>query len=64
MPAEFRLILTATFSSTAPRDTCYNALKNQVVAYAAAHPAELKRADMTRDDYYVQEVPVVSEKVV
>lgn len=56
MQVEYRLILTATFNTSAPRNACFNALKAQVQAYAAAHPADLKRADMTKDSYQVPEV--------
>jgi hypothetical protein len=63
MISEFRLILTGTFVNAADRDACYNALKAQVAGYAAANPGKLKRADMTRDDYFIADANA-TEKVV
>jgi hypothetical protein len=63
MISEFRLILTGTFTAAADRDACYNSLKTQVQGYATANPGKLKRADMTRDDYFIADAQA-TEKVV
>jgi hypothetical protein len=63
MISEFRLILTATFVNAADRDSCYVALRTQAQSYATANPGKLKRADMTRDDYFIADSNA-TEKVV
>lgn len=63
MSIEFRIILTATFTTAAQRDAAYTALRTAMTNYAATRPGDLKRADMTRDDYYIADANV-TEKVV
>lgn len=63
MIVEFRVILTATFVDAAKREMAYAALKTAMTNYAGAHPGDLKRANMTRDDYYVADGNA-TEKVV
>jgi hypothetical protein len=63
MLAEFRLIMTGTFNAAADRDACYASLKTQIQTYNTNNPGKLKRADMTRDDYFIPDGNVV-EKVV
>ena len=55
MITEFRLILTGTFVNSSDRDACYTALKSQIQTYNANNPGKLRRADMTRDDYMVND---------
>ena len=63
MLAEYRLILTGTFIAAADRDACYTSLKTQIQTYNTNNPGKLKRADMTRDDYFIPDANV-TEKVV
>ena len=63
MLAEFRLIITATFNNVSDRDAAYTALRTQISNYNTANPAKLKRADMTRDDYYIPDAQA-TERVV
>jgi hypothetical protein len=63
MISEFRLILTGTFVNAADRDACFAALKTQIQTYNTNNPGKLKRADMTRDDYFIADANA-TEKVV
>jgi hypothetical protein len=54
MRNEFRIIFTATFDSAIERDKAYNNLKT-VVADTVSKVATYRRADMTKDDYLVNE---------
>lgn len=63
MITEFRMLITATFNLAADRDAAYNALRTQIQNYATVNPNKLKRADMTRDDYFIADGNV-TEKVV
>jgi hypothetical protein len=63
MTSEFRLILTGTFVNAADRDACYTALRSQITTYNTNNPGKLKRADMTRDDYFIADANA-TEKVV
>lgn len=62
MKTEYRIIFTATFDTVAERDKMYNALKSATVTLAGS--AIAKRADMTKDEYVVQEVATATEKVI
>lgn len=62
MATEYRFAITATFANSTKRDNAYNALKSQIQNYATNNPGDLKRADMTRDDYYLPDR--TSEQVV
>ncbi len=62
MQTEYRIIFTATFNTAAERDKAYDSLK-AVVASTASKAATYKRADMTKDEYLVNE-PQVTEKVI
>ena len=53
MISEYRVVITATFNSAVDRDAAYNAIKNQVQGYNTSNPGKIKRADMTRDDYFI-----------
>jgi hypothetical protein len=63
MIAEFRMIITGTFVNAADRDAAYNAMKTNIQTYNANNPGKLKRADMTRDDYFIPDGNA-TEKVV
>jgi hypothetical protein len=63
MIAEFRLLLTVTFTNASDRDAAYAAMKSQIQTYNTNNPGKLKRADMTRDDYFISDANA-SEKVV
>ena len=63
MLAEYRLLMTATFNVMADRDAAYAAMKTQIQTYATNNPGKLKRADMTRDDYFIADAQA-TEKVV
>ena len=63
MISEFRLILTGTFVNAADRDACFASLKTQIQTYNTNNPGKLKRADMTRDDYFIADANA-TEKVV
>jgi len=63
MISEFRLILTGTFVNAADRDACFSSLKTQIQTYNTNNPGKLKRADMTRDDYFIADANA-TEKVV
>ena len=63
MLAEYRLILTGTFNAAVHRDTAYTAMKSQIQTYNTNNPGKLKRADMTRDDYFIADGNA-TEKVV
>lgn len=63
MIAEYRLIITATFNVAADRDAAYASLKTQIQDYNTAYPGNLKRADMTRDDYFIPDA-AATEKIV
>lgn len=52
MTTEYRIILTATFSSEAERDKAYNSLKT-VIASTVSKVAAYKRADLTKDSYFI-----------
>lgn len=62
MTTEYRITLTATFATAAERDKAYVALK-AAVATSIASTATFKRADMTKDEYNVQEEHI-TEKVI
>ena len=59
---EYRIIYTATFDTAAERDKAYDSLKT-VVLSTASKAATYKRADMTKDEYMVNDPPI-SEKVI
>lgn len=61
MTTEYRIIFTATFNTMAERDKAYTALKANIATLATT--ATFKRADMTKDDYNIQEAPS-TEKVI
>ena len=63
MKVEFRMLITGTFNTAVDRDAAYTSMKNQIQAYASANPDKLKRADMTRDDYFIADAQA-TEKVV
>jgi hypothetical protein len=63
MLAEYRLLLTGTFNAAADRDAAYAAMKTQIQTYNTNNPGKLKRADMTRDDYFIADAQA-TEKVV
>jgi hypothetical protein len=63
MSNEFRIILTATFIDAAKRDGAYSALKTTLINYAASHSGDLKRADITRDDYFIADANA-TEKII
>lgn len=63
MIVEYRLLITATFADKTDRDNAANALKTQIVNYAGNNPGKLKRADVTRDDYFIPDANA-TEKVV
>jgi len=67
MVIEYRVIFTMTFNSAADRNTAYDYLKTTTVPglVAAAQGAgiTIKRADMTKDDYFIPDAQV-SEKVI
>jgi hypothetical protein len=63
MLAEYRMIITATFNASVDRDAAYTSMKNQIQTYATNNPGKLKRADMTRDDYFIADAQA-TEKVV
>jgi hypothetical protein len=56
MAVEYRLMLTATFSVAADRDTAYTGLRSQLQTYITNNPGKIKKADMAKDDYFVAEV--------
>jgi hypothetical protein len=62
MKTEYRIIFTATFDTLAERDKMYVALKDGVVG-TISKAGIAKRADMTKDEYQLNE-PTVSEKVI
>lgn len=62
MTTEYRVVFTATFSTAAERDKIYGWIKNKAVDLASA--AAVKRADVTKDEYPIQEVATVSEKII
>ncbi len=64
MITEFRMILTATFSSRAERDAAITALTTQIQSYNTAHPGAIKRADISGDDYMIADTPFPATKVV
>jgi len=63
MIIEYRLIITATFAEKADRDAAANALKTQIVNYSNNNSGKIKRADVTRDDYFIPDANA-TEKVV
>lgn len=64
MKTEYRIIFTAAFDTAAERDKAYGVLKTFVTSDAMTKVALFKRADMTPDEYSIQERPAVSEKVI
>ncbi len=54
MKTEFRIMATMTFDNAADRDTWFTAIKTAVVNAKPSKPP-YKRADMTKDEYSVQE---------
>jgi len=67
MVIEYRVIFTMTFNSVADRNTAYDYLKGTtipgLVSAAQGSGITIKRADMTKDDYFIPEAQV-SEKVI
>jgi hypothetical protein len=63
MKTEFRIIFTATFDTAAERDKAYDSLKAGIAA-SISKAATFKRADMTKDEYNIQDNPTTSEKVI
>jgi len=62
MAQEYRIILTATFSTLAQRDTAYAQLKTAVTSWKVT-AAGVKRTDMTKDDYVIADAPVATETI-
>jgi hypothetical protein len=67
MTTEYRIIFTFTFNAESDRDTAYTYLKNTtvpgLVAAANAASITIKRADMTKDEYLIQDANT-TEKVI
>jgi hypothetical protein len=67
MVSEFRIIFTMTFNSNNDRNTAYDYLKNTtipgLVSAASGAGITIKRADMTKDDYFIPDAQV-TEKVI
>lgn len=61
MKQEYRIILTATFETPEEREKMYQALKEQMLS-VVKNSGIAKRADMTRDDYFIQDP--MTEKVI
>lgn len=62
MAAEYRIILTATFTTQAARDTAYTDLKARVTTWKGG-ATNVKAVNMTKDDYVVSDVPVATETI-
>lgn len=62
MKTEYRIIFTATFDTAAERDGFYTKLKTGLASVKVG--STVTRADMTRDEYQIQDVPTVTEKVI
>lgn len=59
---EYRFIFTGTFTTAIERDKAADWLESKVALLGAA--AKFKRADITRDDYPIPDLDVVSKKVI
>lgn len=59
---EYRFIFTGTFTTAIERDKAADWLESKVALLGAA--AHFKRADITRDDYPIPDLDVVSKKVI
>ena len=64
MTTEFRLILTALFTTKADRDAAIAALTPLVQQWSNNHPGAMKRADISGDDYMIPDGPVAPTKIV
>jgi hypothetical protein len=62
MRTEYRIIFTATFDTLEEREKMYGSLKTQVLD-TISKSGIAKRADMTRDEYLVNEAPA-TERVI
>jgi hypothetical protein len=60
---EYRVLLTATFTTEAARNAVYTFLRTKLIEANNAYPGYMKRADMTKDDYMIAEIQD-TEKVV
>jgi hypothetical protein len=63
MKTEYRIILTATFDTSAERDKAYDSLK-QSINDTVSKSALYKRADMTKDEYPIPDIQTATEKVI
>ena len=61
MKTEYRIILTATFDTLEEREKMYAVLKSQMLNVVAGSGIA-KRADMTKDDYLINDS--TTEKVI
>jgi hypothetical protein len=59
---EYRFIFTGTFITAIERDKAADWLESQVALLGKV--ANFKRADITRDDYPIPDLDVVSKKVI
>ena len=62
MKTEYRMIFTATFDTATERDKAYASLKSAIASIKTS--ATFKRADMSKDEYSIQDTLTVSEKVI
>lgn len=53
MNIEYRVIATATFATAAERDAFAAIIRTQFKNWKATHEGVAKRADITRDEYYI-----------
>jgi hypothetical protein len=63
MAVEYRIILTATFSVLSDRDSAYTGLKNTLSTYVNNNPGKIKKAHMSKDDYFVADISSTEEIV-
>jgi hypothetical protein len=61
MTSEYRIILTATFATSEERDKMYAVLRDQMLN-VVKDSGIAKRADMTKDDYFIPDQ--VTEKII